>query len=167
LIRGKTGRLTGSLVALLTLLKGLPMTYNRDLQEDKESVFDAVDTAKASLEILAEMFGAISVNRDCAARAVSDPSLIATDLADHLVRAGMPFRQAHEKVGRAVARAAELGVGLDALSDAEYAAIAPEFGSDVRAMFDVGRSLAARTAIGAPAPANVETELARWERDLA
>ncbi|MEY5009118.1 MAG: argininosuccinate lyase [Verrucomicrobiota bacterium] len=109
LTRGKAGRVIGSLMSLLTTLKGLPMTYNRDMQEDKEPVFDAVDTVKAALEIFAAMVEEMSVRSDACARAVSDPNLLATDLADELVNRGVPFRSAHEVVGRAVALCGERG----------------------------------------------------------
>src|SRR5262249_51848370 len=102
LTRGKTGRVYGNLLALLTVLKGLPMTYNRDMQEDKEPVFDSVDTIKAALEIFAGMLHGTRINPEACARAVADPLLLATDLADYLVNRGVPFRKAHEIIGRAV-----------------------------------------------------------------
>jgi argininosuccinate lyase len=105
LARGKTGRVIGNLVALLTLLKGLPMTYNRDLQEDKERLFDTAETVRSTLLIFAEMLGHIEVNEDACRRAAADPLLLATDLADWLVRKGVPFRNAHHLVGEAVALA--------------------------------------------------------------
>ncbi|HUE35888.1 MAG TPA: argininosuccinate lyase, partial [Candidatus Acidoferrum sp.] len=108
LARGKSARVIGNLVALLTLLKGLPMTYNRDLQEDKERLFDAVDTVRATTRLMAAMLRNTKVNRAACERAVSDPALLATDLADYLVRKGMPFRQAHHVVGAVVALAEKL-----------------------------------------------------------
>ncbi len=105
LARGKSARVIGNLVALLTLLKGLPMTYNRDLQEDKERMFDSADTVQSTLLIFTEMLGNIEVNGDACARAAADPLLLATDLADWLVRKGVPFREAHHLVGSAVALA--------------------------------------------------------------
>jgi argininosuccinate lyase len=105
LARGKSGRVIGNLVASLTLLKGLPMTYNRDLQEDKEALFDTARTVQATLLIVAEMVGDIEVDQAACARAAADPLLLATDLADWLVRRGVPFRQAHHLVGEAVALA--------------------------------------------------------------
>jgi argininosuccinate lyase len=103
LTRGKCGRVIGNLVSLLTTLKGLPMTYNRDMQEDKEPVFDSVDTVKAALAVFAAMLDGISANAAACAAAVADPMLLATDLADYLVNRGVPFRQAHEVIGKAVA----------------------------------------------------------------
>ena len=105
LARGKSGRVIGNLVALLTLLKGLPMTYNRDLQEDKERLFDTADTVRATTRLMAAMLRNTKVNRAACAAAASDPALLATDLADYLVRKGMPFRQAHHVVGAVVALA--------------------------------------------------------------
>ena len=102
LTRGKTGRLYGNLISLLTTMKGLPLAYNRDMQEDKEAIFDSVDTVKAALQIFAEMMEAASFREDVMARAAADPNLLATDLADRLVLAGIPFRQAHEIVGKLV-----------------------------------------------------------------
>ena len=99
LARGKTGRVVGNLMALLTLLKGLPMTYNRDLQEDKERLFDSVDTVRATVRLTAAMVGATSVNAEACRSAASDPTLLATDLADYLVLKGVAFREAHHVVG--------------------------------------------------------------------
>ena len=165
LTRGKSGRVIGNLMSLLTTLKGLPMTYNRDMQEDKEPVFDSVDTVKAALEIFAAMLDGMSVREEACARAVSDPNLLATDLADELVNRGVPFRSAHEVVGRAVALCVERGCELTGLSVADYQALSPAFGSDVLSVLDLQRSMAARKAAGAPAPSNVAGQLERW-RDV-
>jgi argininosuccinate lyase len=167
LTRGKTGRVIGSLMSLLTTLKGLPMTYNRDMQEDKEPVFDAVDTVKAALEIFAAMVEGMAVRADACARAVSDPNLLATDLADELVNRGVPFRSAHEVVGRAVALCGERGCELTELSVADYQRLSSAFGDDVLSVLDLQRSMAARKATGAPAPGNVATQLERWQTRLA
>src|SRR5271170_5417441 len=113
LTRGKTGRVFGNLMSLLTLLKGLPMTYNRDLQEDKERLFDTADTVRATTRLLAAMLGHVTVNAEVCHAAASDPALLATDLADYLVRKGLPFRQAHHAVGAAVALAERLGKPLN------------------------------------------------------
>jgi argininosuccinate lyase len=163
LTRGKTGRLYGNLLALLTTLKGLPMTYNRDMQEDKEPVFDSVDTVKAALAVFAGMLDATSVNTAAASSAVADANLLATDLADYLVKKGVPFRQAHELVGRAVAVSGEKGTPLNKLTLADYQAISPHYAQDLFDVFDVRRALEARTAIGAPSPENVAAQLQRWQ----
>ena len=167
LARGKTGRLYGNLIALLTTMKGLPLTYNRDMQEDKEGVFDSVDTAQATLAILAEMVAAASLREERARSAASDPLLLATDLTDRLVGGGVPFRQAHEIVGKLVARAQESGVPLDTLPPAEFLAASAVLTPDVVAStFDLESALAARRATGTPSPENVAREIARWSAKL-
>jgi argininosuccinate lyase len=167
LTRGKSGRVIGNLVALLTLLKGLPMTYNRDMQEDKEPVFDSVDTVKACLAIFAGMMREAKTNPAACAAAVADPMLLATDLADYLVNRGVPFRHAHELVGKAVALSVSRGVALPALRLADYQAISPEYREDLFDCFRLEKAMAARKGIGAPSPANVSAQLARWKAALA
>lgn len=166
LIRGKSGRVIGDLMALLALVKGLPMTYNRDLQEDKERLFDAVDTIRATTRISAAMTPHIQPRREACRAAASDPGLLATDLADYLVRRGMPFRHAHHAVGSLVALAERLGKPLDRLTVAEFQSVSPEFGPDVTRLFDVERALAQRSLTGAPARRNVERQLLRWSKRL-
>src|SRR5215212_1349241 len=119
LVRGKSGRVFGDLMALLVTLKGLPLAYNKDMQEDKEAVFDALDTVSASLRVTATVLRNVSVNKERALAAASSGYMNATELADYLVRKGMPFREAHEVVGRAVLYAIERGVELDSLGLAE------------------------------------------------
>ena len=168
LARGKTGRLFGNLIALLTTMKGLPLTYNRDMQEDKEGVFDSVDTVLATLAIFAEMLDAASLREERARSAASDPLLLATDLADRLVEGGVPFRQAHEIVGKLVARAQEIGVPLNKLDPEEFLAASALFTPEVVVRtFDLEAALEARRAKGAPSPVNVAGELARWSAQLA
>lgn len=167
LTRGKTGRVYGNLMSLLTLMKGLPMTYNRDMQEDKEAIFDSVDTVKAALGVFAPMLREAKVNDARCAEAVKDPNLLATDLADYLVNRGLPFRKAHEVIGKAVARCSEFGCGLDGLPVAEYQALSPLFENTVHEILQVRRSMESRKAVGAPAPANVAAELQRWKAALA
>jgi argininosuccinate lyase len=163
LTRGKTGRVYGNLVSLLTLMKGLPMTYNRDMQEDKEAIFDSVDTVKAALGVFAPMLREATVDAERCAEAVADANLLATDLADYLVNHGVPFRKAHEVIGRAVARCGALECSLRELPLAEYQALSPVFGADVHEMLEVSRSMEARQAVGAPSPVNVAAELGRWK----
>ena len=103
LTRGKTGRLNGNLISIMTTLKGLPMTYNRDLQEDKEPLFDSIDTIQNAVAIFSEMIEAMEVNKEKTSEACSDPFLFATDIADYLVLRGVPFREAHEIVGKLTA----------------------------------------------------------------
>ena len=166
LTRGKAGRVIGNLVSLLTTLTGLPMTYNRDMQEDKEPVFDSVDTIKAALAVFAAMLDGISANAAACAAAVADPMLLATDLADYLVNRGIPFRQAHEVIGKAVALCADKRCELPDLTLADYQALSPAFTDDVFACLSVATSMNARQAIGAPSPQNVAAQLARWQAAL-
>lgn len=166
LTRGKSGRVIGNLVSLLTTLKGLPMTYNRDMQEDKEPVFDSVDTVKASLEIFAGMMQGIKANRPSCAAAVSDPMLLATDIADYLVNRKVPFRHAHEIVGKAVAMCVQRACDLPQLTLADYQSLSPAFAEDVFQCFNLATAMQARKAIGAPSPQNVATEIARWKGTL-
>ena len=166
LTRGKTGRVFGNLIALLTTLKGLPMTYNRDMQEDKEPVFDSVDTVKASLAVFAAMIAEAKANHTACAAAVADPMLLATDLADYLVNRGVPFRHAHELVGKAVALCTSRGCDLPQLSLADYQAISPEFKHDLFDCFRLEKAMAARRATGAPSPQNLQAQIARWQQIL-
>lgn len=167
LTRGKTGRLYGNLFSLLTTMKGLPLTYNRDMQEDKEPLFDSLDTVKAALAIAAAMLAEISVNRERVSEAVSDPNLLATDLADYLVLKGMPFRKAHEVIGKAVALCLKKGVSLTGLTLEDYKSLADLFEADVFKVLDVNTSIAARSNPGAPSKVRVEEELKRWTQTLA
>ncbi len=159
LVRGKTGRLYGNLVAVLTMMKGLPLTYNRDMQEDKEPLFDSADTLLASLHVLAGMMRNVKVNKARCEASASDPLLLATDLVDFLVRRGVPFRNAHHQVGALVAEAEKSGRPLPQLA-------AKKFGPAAARVFDVRRALAARRAVGAPSPRNVQAQLARWKQLL-
>ena len=167
LVRGKAARLQGNLQVLLTLVKGLPLTYNRDLQEDKGPLFDSLDQASICLEVAAGAVAGLRFNRARCAAAVGDPSLLATDLADHLVLLGVPFRDAHHAVGAVVALAERKGVPLNRLSTADVRAIHPGFGADWASVFDLKRALAARKGPGMPGPAQVARQFARWEKILA
>ncbi len=166
LARGKSGRVIGNLVALLTLLKGLPMTYNRDLQEDKERVFDTADTVRATVQLMAAMLKNTKINRAASDRAASDPALLATDLADYLVKKGVPFRQAHHVVGAVVALAEKLGKLLNRLTLAELQSVDKAFGRDVLAVFDLQRAMTKRNLTGAPGTKEVAKQLARWRKLL-
>jgi argininosuccinate lyase len=166
LTRGKTGRLYGNLIRLLTILKGLPMTYNRDLQEDKEAVFDSVDTLKAALHVFAAMLREARVETAEMAAAASDPNLLATDLADYLVLKGVPFRQAHEIIGKLVALCLDRQAGFAQLSLEDYRTASPTFDEDVYSLLDVRRSLASRTTTGSPSFENVAARLSAWREIL-
>jgi len=182
LARGKTGRVIGNLVALLTLLKGLPMTYNRDLQEDKERLFDTAHTVRATTRLMAAMMLNIKVNRAACVAAASDPALLVTDLADYLVKKGMPFRRAHHVVGKVVALAeksgppsrsgAKAGKPLNRLTLAELQSADPVtgtkiFGRDALAVFDLKTAMAKRNLTGAPGTKEVARQLARWRERLS
>ena len=168
LTRGKTGRLYGNLVALLTLMKGLPLTYNRDLQEDKEAIFDSFHTARAALKIFAEMMAAADFDEERARAAASDPNLLATDLADRLVMGGVPFRHAHEIVGKLVALAAARGLPLNDLPSEDCLAASPLLTPEtIQSVFSLKAALAARTAAGAPSPQRVAERLAWWNELLS
>jgi argininosuccinate lyase len=166
LTRGKTGRLYGNLLSILTTLKGLPFSYNRDLQEDKEALFDSVDTVEKSLEIWSAMLPELKINRERMETAANDPGLLATDLAEYLVKKGMPFREAHEVIGKLVARALEMNVALDNISPLQMQELSPLFGEDVTTNFNARRSLEKRNAIGAPSPENVAARLEHWRKQF-
>jgi len=167
LTRGKSGRAIGNLMALLTLLKGLPMTYNRDLQEDKERLFDSMDTARATVQIMAAMLAHSHLNEKPCAAAAGDPALLATDLADYLVRKGMPFRQAHHVVGAVVAMAEKLARPLNKLSLKELQSVDPAFGPDAAGVFDLAGAMSLRHLTGSPSQTHVDAQLARWKRTFA
>jgi argininosuccinate lyase len=166
LLRGKSARLQGNLHTLLTLAKGLPLTYNRDLQEDKPPVFDSHDQTGLCLEVLAGTIAGLQVRRERCAAAVADPALLATDLADYLVRAGVPFREAHHAVGAVVKLAEQKGVALDQLEYSAVKAVHPKLGRDWVSAFDLRQAMARRKGTGMPGPAQVGRQLARWQKQL-
>ncbi|MDB6020474.1 MAG: argininosuccinate lyase [Pedosphaera sp.] len=166
LTRGKAGRVIGNLMSLLTLLKGLPMTYNRDLQEDKERLFDSADTVRTSVRLMAAMLQHTTINAKNCATAASDPALLATDLADYLVRQGMPFRQAHHVVGAVVALAERTGKLLNQLTLAELQSVDKIFSKDALAVFDLKVAMAQRNLTGAPGTKEVARQLKRWREKL-
>src|SRR5437899_3578028 len=166
LTRGKTGRLYGNLLSILTTLKALRSSYNRDMQEDKEALFDSVDTVRAALEVFSAMLPKIEINRTRMEAAASDPNLFATDIAEYLVKKGMPFREAHEAVGKLVAHAAKTKLPLNQVPRQELKKLSPLFDVDVANVFDVRRSLVSRRAIGAPSPENVHAQIEHWRGQL-
>ena len=159
LARGKAGRLIGDLTGLLTTLKGLPLTYNRDLQEDKEPVFDAVGTLLLVLPALAGLVATARVDAERLTRAAPSGYALATDLAEWLVRRGLAFREAHETVGRLVAWCQEHGRGLDEATDADLAAISPQLTPAAREVLTVPGALAARDTTGGTSPRRVREQL--------
>jgi argininosuccinate lyase len=168
LVRGKAGRTVGNLVALLTTVKGLPMSYNRDLQEDKEPVFDTVETLQMALPLAARMVEELRFDFDRLRAAADDPFAAATDLADHLTRRGLPFRRAHQAVGALVAHCAARGAGLRDVSPQELAAFCPEADPQILERLTLEALLAARAnAPGATAPAMVREQLRLAQARLA
>jgi argininosuccinate lyase len=166
LLRGKSARLQGNLHTLLTLVKGLPLTYNRDLQEDKPPVFDSFDQTAICADVLAGALAGLAVNRERCAAAVSDPALLATDLADYLVAKGVPFRAAHHAVGAVVKLAEKNSVRLDQLPAEEVQKIHAAFGADWAGVFNLDRAMAKRTGTGMPGPAQLQRQFARWTKTL-
>ncbi|HRE06541.1 MAG TPA: argininosuccinate lyase [Opitutaceae bacterium] len=166
LLRGKSARLQGNLHTLLTLTKGLPLTYNRDLQEDKPPVFDSYDQTSICLDVLAGTLAGMKVNRTRCAEAVADPALLATDLADYLVLRGVPFREAHHAVGAVVKLAEGEAVKLDQLSTEDVQTVHPKFGPDWVKVFDLKRAMSMRRGTGMPGPGQVKRQLARWRKKL-
>ena len=165
LARGRTGRVTGALMSILMTLKGLPLAYNRDLQEDKRALFEAEDTLADTLEVFAAMLPKIEVDRARMRKAAAAGHSLATDYADYLVRQGVPFRSAHEAVGKLVGYAEERGVELGRLSLDELRRFAPEFGEDARRIALMS-SLRSRDVIGGTAPRRVANELRRARREV-
>jgi argininosuccinate lyase len=161
LVRGKTGRVYGNLVALLTVMKSLPLAYNKDMQEDKEPLFDTIDTVKGSLKIFADMIRELRVNVSAMRGAASRGFSTATDVADYLVRKGMPFRDAHEVVGKAVRYCVENSKDLPELTMEEWRVFSGKIDEDIRAAITLEASVNARRARGGTAPERVEEEIER------
>ncbi len=167
LARGKTGRVVGDLVALLTLMKAQPLAYNRDNQEDKAPLFDTVDTLVDTLAIFAELVPGIEVNADAMRAAAAEGFATATDLADYLVRKGMPFRDAHEAVARAVREAERAGCGLADLPLPVLRQFAPQIDADALEALGIDGSLAARNHVGGTAPEQVRAAVRRARAELS
>ena len=166
LVRGKSGRVYGHLIALLTLMKSQPLAYNKDNQEDKEPLFDTLDTVLACLRAFADMIPAIEAKRDAMYRAAGEGYSTATDLADYLVRRGVPFRDAHEIVGRAVHLAIERQTTLDALPLADLQQLSPAIAADVYQSLTLEGSVNARDHFGGTAPAQVKARIAAARETL-
>jgi argininosuccinate lyase len=167
LVRAKTGRMNGHVVALLTLMKSQPLAYNKDNQEDKEPLFDAVDTVTDTLRVFTGMLSGVSVNAAAMRRAAAEGYATATDLADYLVKKGLPFREAHEAVARAVRFAADEGKDLAQLSLEELQRFSPLAAQDVFGVLTLEGSLAGRNHPGGTAPEQVRAAIARARADLA
>ncbi len=167
LARGKTGRVNGNLIALLTLMKGQPLAYNKDNQEDKEPLFDSADTVLDTLRIFAELVPGITVKADAMRTAALKGFATATDLADWLVKKGLPFRDAHEAVAHAVKAASARNIDLAELSLAELSAMIPQVDQTVFDVLTLEGSVAARDHTGGTAPGQVIAQIARWRKALA
>src|SRR5437899_603793 len=166
LIRGKTGRVYGHLMSLLTVLKGLPLSYNRDLQEDKGPLFDAVETVQGSLEMLASLVGGLTVRREAMARAAASGFLLATELADYLVLKGVPFRTAHAIVGRIVRDRLDHGKGLADITFDELRSYSQAFEKDALDVLSVEGALERKLQIGGTARKRVEGRLKVLQKEL-
>ncbi len=168
LVRAKTGRINGSLLALLTVMKGLPLTYSKDMQEDKEAVFDAAQSLELCILAMTGMISDLTVNEAKMAAAAGSGYSIATDLADWLVReAGLPFREAHHVTGKAVALAEQKNCGLEALSLADLQSVDMRIKQDVFSVLSVRKSVESRTSFGGTAPQNVLAQVDYWRERLA
>ena len=166
LTRGKTARIYGDLAALLTLCKGLPLAYNRDLQEDKVAIFDAVDTAKAILSVYPAMIGTMTIRRERMAAAAADPALMATDLAEKLVELGVPFRDAHRRVGSFVKYCKENGKALNEVTLDEMRLTIPEATPEFLTLFDPVESVRKRRLVGGTGFEPVAEQLKFWQKEL-
>ena len=160
LVRGKTGRVYGSLITLLTLMKGLPLAYNKDMQEDKEAIFDAIDNTVLSVNVFTSMFATMTVRADVMRKSASKGFINATDCADYLVKRGLPFRDAYKAVGTLVARCIELDTTLEELSLDEYRQICPVFDTDVYEAIDLDTCVNGRKVTGGPAKESVLVQIA-------
>jgi argininosuccinate lyase len=166
LVRGRTGVIFGHLMAILTIQKGLPMTYNRDLQEDKPGLFDALRKTKVALEVLEGTLATCEFNREAMAQAVEEDGLYATDILEYLVRKGMPFAEAHETVGKIVRYGAAQKRSMKDLTAAEWRGFSSMMGSDITTLFDPQVSVSAKQTIGSTQPKFVKKELVRWKAAL-
>jgi len=167
LLRGKPGRLIGDVVALLTVCKGLALAYNKDLQETQEPFFDAIATTRLVLDVLPGLVAGLEFQPERMREAAADPALGATDLAEHLVRDGVPFRRAHEIVGKLVRHAEQLGVSLRDVPEPDLTGIAPELHLAALQSLSPSRAVAGRALVGGPAPAQVAREVERVTAELA
>lgn len=166
LVRGKTGRVYGDLMALLTVMKSLPLAYNKDMQEDKEALFDAIDTVKGCLMVFAPMVQTVRVRTDKMAKAASGGFTNATEVADYLAKKGIPFRKAHEIVGKLVLDCIQKGKSLDELSLAEYKEASDVIENDIYDAIDIEKCVAARNVAGGPAPAVVAESVGQAKKWL-
>ena len=163
LIRGKTGRVYGSLITMLTVMKGLPLAYNKDMQEDKEAVYGAIDTVKQCLEVITPMFTTLTLRRDNMKKAASGGFINATDCADYLTKQGVPFRDAYKIVGRLVNQCIKTGETLETMTLRDFNAISKDFHDDVYDALDLRTCVGERKVIGGPAPEEVTRQIQKIE----
>ncbi len=166
LVRGKTGRVFGDLMALLTVMKSLPLAYNKDMQEDKEALFDAVDTVKKCLMVFAPMLSTMKVNEDQMAKGAASGFTNATEVADYLAKKGVPFREAHGIVGRLVLYCVQQQKAIHQLSLDEFHLFSPVFAEDIYQAVDIRQSVARRSLVGGPAPERVREQIQQLREDI-
>jgi argininosuccinate lyase len=166
LVRGKTGRVYGDLMNILTVMKGLPLTYNRDMQEDKQPMFDAADTLKSCLQVLAAMLARTRFDKKRFEEELKKDFSTATEIADYLVRKGVAFREAHKVAGKIVRHCLERGIGLTDLSLAEFQKYSPTFQSDIFKFLDPRLSIRDKESSGSAAPKEVQKQISRWKKRL-
>lgn len=167
LIRGKTGRVYGDLMSILTVMKSLPLAYNKDMQEDKECIFDAVDTVKLCLPVFTRMLQTMTVKKDAMLHGAKGGFTNATDIADYLVKKGVPFRESHAIVGRMVASALDKGKNLDEFTLDEFHACSPLIEEDIYTAISMQACVSGRSLTGGPSPARVKAEIERGRKLLA
>lgn len=167
LVRGKSGRVFGDLTALLTVMKGIALAYNKDMQEDKEAVFGAIDTVKQCLEVFTPMFSTMTLRRDNMRKAASRGFINATDCADYLTKKGVPFRDAYKTVGRLVNQCIKADETLETMTMRDFAAISNKFGDDVYDALDLRTCVAERKVVGGPAPQEVTRQIDKIEKFVA
>ena len=167
LVRGKVGRVYGNLVAILTVMKGLPLSYNRDMQEDKEPLFDTVDTVTSSLELITEMINSVKFNKDKIGASLKGGFMTATDVADYLARKGMPFRSAHEVTGKIVAYAEKKSAELDGLALDEYKKFSKLFDRDIFKSITLEGSVNSRNSYGGTSGKNVTKMIKENKREIS
>ena len=167
LVRGKTGRVYGALTSILTVMKGIPLAYNKDMQEDKEMIFDAIDTTKGCLALFTGMVSTMKFNKEAMKKSAMNGFTNATDAADYLVNHGVPFRDAHGIVGRLVLYCLDKGISLDEMSLEEYKAISPVFENDIYEAISLKTCVEKRTTLGAPGPSVMREVIKGYEKLLA
>jgi argininosuccinate lyase len=166
LIRGSVGTVHGNLSNILMLMKGLPLSYNRDMQLDKPPLFDAVDTVRDILEIFVQLFGHIKVKKDIIAAKLMDESLFSVDVVEYLIKKGVSYREAHDIVGRMVRDCLDKGKKISALSDAELKKYSPKLGPEVKNILNAWASVNLKKSYGSTNPALVKKQLSRWKKKL-